>query len=68
MARKDYKITIYLGKELYEGLHQISETLQLPLASTTRLLLNTGFQFSKVVDAKANEQIKKGERNTNASQ
>lgn len=45
-----YRITIYLGKENYEKLSQISEMLGIPLSTTTRILLETGMQIGEALE------------------
>lgn len=46
----NYKITIYLGKELHEKLKSISEALGIPLATTTKLILKTGMELSQIIE------------------
>ena len=45
-----YRITIYLGKENFEKLSQISEMLGIPLSTTTRILLETGMQIGEALE------------------
>lgn len=45
-----YRLTIYLGKENYEKLSQISEMLGIPLSTTTRIILETGMQISEALE------------------
>ena len=49
-----YRITIYLGKENYEKLSQISEMLGIPLSTTTRILLETGMQIGEALEKGVN--------------
>ena len=49
-----YRLTIYLGKELYEKLSQISDMLGIPLSTTTRILLQTGLQISEALEKGVN--------------
>lgn len=45
-----YRLTIYLGKELYEKLSQVSGMLGIPLSTTTRILLQTGIQIGEALE------------------
>ena len=47
----NYKITIYLGKELHEKLKSISKALGIPLATTTKLILKTGMELSQIIES-----------------
>ena len=49
-----YRLTIYLGKELYEKLSQVSEMLGIPLSTTTRILLETGIQIGEALEKGVN--------------
>ena len=49
-----YRLTIYLGKELYEKLSQISDMLGIPLSTTTRILLQTGLQIGEALEKGVN--------------
>ena len=49
-----YRITIYLGKENFEKLSQISEMLGIPLSTTTRILLETGMQIGEALEKGVN--------------
>lgn len=45
-----YRLTIYLGKELYEKLAQLSDMLGIPLSTTTKILLQTGLQIGEALE------------------
>lgn len=49
-----YRLTIYLGKELYEKLSQISDMLGIPLSTTTRIILQTGLQIGEALEKGVN--------------
>lgn len=56
--RKKYRITLYLGKELYSTLLGASRFLNMPLATFTRILLETGVNVGNALDKHAMEGIK----------
>lgn len=49
-----YRLTIYLGKKLYEKLSQISDMLGIPLSTTTKILLQTGLQIGEALEKGVN--------------
>lgn len=49
-----YRLTLYLGKENYEKLSQISEMLSIPLSTTARILLETGLQIGEALEKGVN--------------
>ena len=49
-----YRITIYLGKENFEKLSQISEMLGIPLSTTNRILLETCIQIGEALEKGVN--------------
>ena len=49
-----YRLTIYLGKQLYEKLSQISDMLGIPLSTTTRIILQTGLQIAETLEKGVN--------------
>ena len=49
-----YRLTIYLGKELFEKLTQVSEMLGIPLSTATRILLETGIQIGEALEKGVN--------------
>ena len=54
-----YRLTLYLGKELYDELTQISDLLGLPLGTTTRIILQTGLQISNVIEKEVTKNVNK---------
>lgn len=49
-----YRLTIYLGKELYEKLTQLSNMIGIPLSTTTKILLQTGLQIGEALEKGVN--------------
>lgn len=54
-----YRVQIYLGKEMYEKLEVMSKFMGIPVATVAKLILNTGFELSNVLET----QMKKGLEN-----
>lgn len=54
-----YRVQIYLGKEMYEKLEGMSKFMGIPVATVAKLILNTGFELSNVLET----QMKKGLEN-----
>lgn len=45
-----YRVSVYLGKENYEQLEGLAVGLNLPIASMTRVLIETGFQVARAIE------------------
>lgn len=45
-----YRVSVYLGKENYEQLEGLADLLNLPVASMTRVLIETGFQVARAIE------------------
>ena len=45
-----YRVSVYLGKENYEQLESLAVGLNLPVASMTRVLIETGFQVARAIE------------------
>lgn len=45
-----YRVSIYLGKETYEQIEAQANALCLPVATMTRIILETGFQIAKAIE------------------
>lgn len=54
-----YRVSVYLGKELYETLNGMANFMQLPLATATRILLETGVQVGTAIDKKNTKELRK---------
>lgn len=47
-----YRVQVYLGKELYEKLEELSNFMGIPVATVAKLLLKTGFELSNAIEKK----------------
>ena len=45
-----YRVSVYLGKETYEQIEGLADALNLPVASMTRVIIETGFQVAKAIE------------------
>lgn len=54
-----YRVSIYLGKELYEQIKLVAEFLGLPIATTTKILLQTGYQIGNAMEQKITQEALK---------
>lgn len=57
-----YRVSIYLGKELYEEIETMAQFMGIPVATATKILLSTGFELSKAVEQNFVKSLKKGEK------
>lgn len=46
-AKHRYRVSIYLGKETYQQVERLAIELGIPVATMTRIILDTGLQISK---------------------
>ena len=46
-AKHRYRVSIYLGKETYQQIERLAIELGIPVATMTRIILDTGLQISK---------------------
>lgn len=58
-----YRVSVYLGKELYSQIEQMAKALDIPMATTTKLLLSTGFELSKTLEPSLKKSLEKGGQN-----
>ena len=49
-AKHRYRVTIYLGKENYEKIEDLAQFLGLPVATMTRVILETGLNLSAALE------------------
>lgn len=42
-----YRVSVYLGKEMYARFEEEAEAMGVSIATFTRILLETGYQFAK---------------------
>lgn len=54
-----YRVSLYLGKDLYNTLNGMAQFMNIPLATATRILLETGVKLGSALDAKGSEDLKK---------
>lgn len=52
-----YRVNLYLGKETYEQIEQMALFLKLPISTTTKIILTTGLELSKVLEKGVNNGI-----------
>lgn len=45
-----YRVNVYLGKELYERFEQEAKAMGISVATFTKILLNTGYEFAKGIE------------------
>lgn len=57
-----YRVSIYLGKELYEEIETMAQFMGIPVATATKILLSTGFELSKAMEQNFVKSLKKGEK------
>lgn len=48
-----YRVSVYLGKEMYEQIDCIADALQIPLSTAVKIILSTGFEVSKTFNKQA---------------
>ena len=49
-AKHRYRVSIYLGKDAYEQITQLANMVNVPIATMTRVILETGLQLSKAIE------------------
>lgn len=54
-----YRVSLYLGKDLYTKLETMARFLNLPVATFARVLLATGWQLSEAIDTTALKEVSK---------
>lgn len=55
-TKHKYRVSVYLGKEVYEELDQDANLMGISIATLTKILITTGYQFAKGVE----KNFKKG--------
>lgn len=50
-----YRVNVYLGKEAYDQMQELAELIGLPLATMTRVIIETGLQISRQIEKGAKE-------------
>lgn len=54
-SKHKYRVSVYLGKDLYNDMEQIAEVLGLSIASVAKLMLDNGFAFAKTLERSVKE-------------
>ena len=49
-----YRVNVYLGKEAYDQMKDLADVVGLPVATMTRVIIETGLQIAR--------QVEKGEK------
>ena len=55
-SKHKYRVSIYLGKELYTQLEQMANIMGVSVATITKIVLNTGYEFARTMDKKLQEK------------
>ena len=55
-TKHKYRVSVYLGKELYEELEKTALIMGVSIATVTKIVLNTGYEFAKSMDKKLQEK------------
>lgn len=51
-ANHKYRVSVYLGKEIYTRLEEQSKVFGISIATLTKLLIETGFTFADTMEKK----------------
>lgn len=54
-----YRVSLYLGKDLYNTLNGMARFMNIPLATATRILLETGVKLGSALDSKGTEDLRR---------
>ena len=49
-----YRVSVYLGKDMYAELDQLSKLLGVSVSTITRVLISTGYEISKSLEGGTN--------------
>jgi hypothetical protein len=52
-----YRVGVYLGKETYEKIAELAKWMNIPIATMTRVILETGLQISKSMEKEAAKNV-----------
>lgn len=53
-----YRVSVYLGKDLYQELEQTANIMGISVATLARILLNTGNELGKTLERRMKDGIK----------
>lgn len=45
-----YRVSVYLGKEMFNELDQLASLLNVSVSTITRVLISTGYEISKSIE------------------
>lgn len=54
-----YRVSVYLGKDLFNKMNDMARFINLPISTLTRILLETGVNIGVALDAKTTQGLKK---------
>ena len=49
-----YRVNVYLGKDIYSRLEEQANVFNMPIATLTKLLIETGFAFADQLERSGN--------------
>ncbi len=50
-SKHKYRVSVYLGKEHYEFLEEMSQFMGVSISTLAKIIMNTGFELSKSLDS-----------------
>lgn len=56
-----YRVSVYLGKELYDELDKSAKIMGVSLSTLCKIVLNTGYELSKSLENRVKGGINNGE-------
>ena len=57
VSKHKYRVSVYLGKELYGLLDGVAKMLNIPLSTAVRIMIETGVQLGRSMDKESFEEI-----------
>lgn len=58
MTKQSYRITLYLGKEIYENLTDLANMMGMKTGQLAKVIFTTGYALSQAIEKKSNETLK----------
>ena len=55
-----YRVSVYLGKEMFNELDQLAKLMGVSVATITRVLISTGYEISKQIEQKKGDLMDNG--------
>lgn len=62
-----YRVSVYLGKELYEQISVVAEFMGVGVATMAKIILTTGFELSKQLENQTKGVIANGKQQSKVS-